>query len=227
MYFDMYYLILVVPAMLFAMWAQAQVSGTFNKYSNMRNARGLTGMQAARSILDDNDLQHVRIEHIAGNLTDHYDPGAQVVRLSDGVYNSTSVAAIGVAAHECGHAVQHATHYSPLTIRNAIIPITNIGSKLAMPVFILGLFISPQLANIGLLLFALVAVFQLITLPVEFNASARALNTLEVASYLDPAELRGSKKVLRAAALTYVAALAVTVMQLLRLVLMAQNRRRD
>lgn len=222
---DVYYWVLVIPAMLVAMWAQMTVSSTFSKYSRVRSSRGLTGAQAARRILDDNGLREVRIEHIGGNLTDHYDPTTNVVRLSDSVYNSDSVAALGVAAHECGHAVQHATHYAPLTFRNAIIPITNIGSKLAIPVFILGLFISPSLCNLGLLLFALVAVFQLVTLPVEFNASARALATLEQAYYLEPSELRGSKRVLQAAALTYVAALVVTLAQLLRLILISRNRR--
>lgn len=225
MYFDVYYLIFVVPAMLFALWAQSRVSSTFHKYSGMENSRGMTGMQVARSILDDNGLRDIRIERIAGQLTDHYDPGAKVVRLSDSVYNSTSVAAVGVAAHECGHAVQHAKQYSPLVFRNAIIPITNIGSKLAIPVFIIGLFISPVLCNLGLLLFSLMVLFQLVTLPVEFNASARALVTLENWNFMSPAELRGSRRVLQAAAMTYVAALAMTLMQLLRLVLVARNRR--
>ncbi|WP_101908833.1 zinc metallopeptidase [Marasmitruncus massiliensis] len=226
MFFDYYYLILVVPALLFALWAQATVSGTFGKYSHVRSASHLTGEQTARRILDANGLQNIRVEHIRGNLTDHYDPSAEVVRLSDNVYFSDSVAAVGVAAHECGHAVQHATHYSPLVFRNAIIPVTNFGSKLAVPLFILGLIFSlPMLSNLGILLFALVAVFQLVTLPVEFNASSRALATLENFDYLSPSELRGSRRVLQAAALTYVAALLVTVMQLLRLVLLSRNRR--
>ena len=225
--FDYYYLILVVPALLFAMWAQGTVSSTFNQYSRVHSGRGLTGERVARQILDANGLQHVRIEHIRGNLTDHYDPGANVVRLSDSVYGSDSVAAIGVAAHECGHAVQHATHYSPLVFRNAIIPITNFGSKLSIPLIIIGLFLSGTLVQIGLLLFSLVAVFQLVTLPVEFNASSRALATLERSGFLDGPELRGSKRVLRAAALTYVAALLVSVAQLLRLILLYGNRRRD
>lgn len=226
MFFDYYYLILVVPALLFALWAQATVSGTFGKYSHVRSASHLTGEQTARRILDANGLQNIRVEHIRGNLTDHYDPSAGVVRLSDNVYFNDSVAAVGVAAHECGHAVQHATHYSPLVFRNAIIPVTNFGSKLAVPLFILGLVFSlPMLSNLGILLFALVAVFQLVTLPVEFNASSRALATLENFDYLSPSELRGSRRVLQAAALTYVAALLVTVMQLLRLVLLSRNRR--
>lgn len=226
MFFDYYYMILVVPALLLALWAQATVSGTFKKYSHVHSASHLTGEQTARRILDANGLQNIRVEHIRGNLTDHYDPSTGVVRLSDNVYFSDSVAAVGVAAHECGHAVQHANRYSPLVFRNAIIPVTNFGSKLAVPLFILGLIFSmPTISNLGILLFALVAVFQLVTLPVEFNASSRALATLENFDYLSPSELRGSRRVLQAAALTYVAALLVTVMQLLRLVLLSRSRR--
>lgn len=222
---DYYYLVLVIPALIIAGWAQMRVSTTFSKYSHVHCTRRLTGEQAARRILDANGLNNIRIEHIRGNLTDHYDPSSGVVRLSDSVYNSDSVAAVGVAAHECGHAVQHATHYSPLVFRNAIIPITNFGSKISIPLVIIGLFMGYQtLTNIGLLLFSLVAIFQLVTLPVEFNASSRALATLEHAEYLDSTELQGSKRVLQAAALTYVAALLVTVAQLLRLVLISRNR---
>ena len=225
--FDYYYLILVVPALLFAAWAQAQVSGAYNRYSRVRGSRGMTGAIAARRILDDNGLTGVRVERVAGKLSDHYDPGERVVRLSAGVYDSDSVASLGVAAHECGHAVQHATHYAPLTFRNAIIPITNFGSKLSIPLIIVGLFLSGTLVDIGLLLFSLVAVFQLVTLPVEFNASSRALATLENGNFLDRRELEGARKVLRAAALTYVAALLVSVAQLMRLILLFGNRRRD
>ena len=225
--FDHYYLILVVPALLFAAWAQAQVSGAYNRYSRVRVSRGMTGAMAARRILDDNGLTGVRVERVAGKLSDHYDPGERVVRLSAGVYDSDSVASLGVAAHECGHAVQHATHYAPLTFRNAIIPITNFGSKLSIPLIIVGLFLSGTLVDIGLLLFSLVAVFQLVTLPVEFNASSRALATLENGNFLDRRELEGARKVLRAAALTYVAALLVSVAQLRRLILRFGNRRRD
>ena len=225
--FDHYYLILVVPALLFAAWAQAQVSGAYNRYSRVRVSRGMTGAMAARRILDDNGLTGVRVERVAGKLSDHYDPGERVVRLSAGVYDSGSVASLGVAAHECGHAVQHATHYAPLTFRNAIIPITNFGSKLSIPLIIVGLFLSGTLVDIGLLLFSLVAVFQLVTLPVEFNASSRALATLENGNFLDRRELEGARKVLRAAALTYVAALLVSVAQLMRLILLFGNRRRD
>ena len=193
--FDYYYLILVVPALLFAAWAQAQVSGAYNRYSRVRVSRGMTGAMAARRILDDNGLTGVRVERVAGKLSDHYDPGERVVRLSAGVYDSDSVASLGVAAHECGHAVQHATHYAPLTFRNAIIPITNFGSKLSIPLIIVGLFLSGTLVDIGLLLFSLVAVFQLVTLPVEFNASSRALATLENGNFLDRRELEGARTI--------------------------------
>lgn len=226
---DYYYLILVVPALLFAAWAQAQVSGAYNRYSRVRVSRGMTGAMAARRILDDNGLTGVRVERVAGKLSDHYDPGERVVRLSAGVYDSDSVASLGVAAHECGHAVQHATHYAPLTFRNAIIPITNFGSKLSIPLIIVGLFLSGTLVDIGLLLFSLVAVFQLVTLPVEFNASSRALATLENGNFLDRRELEGARKVLRAAALTYVAALLMSLLQLLRylLIFAGRSNRRD
>ena len=191
-------------------------------------SRRITAQEAARRILSDNGLDHVQIQRVNGNLTDHYDPGAKVVRLSDTVYNSDSVAALGVAAHECGHAIQHARGYAPLMLRNAIIPVTNFGSKLSIPLILLGLVLGyAPLVQIGIWMFALMAIFQLVTLPVEFNASARALATLERENYLEPSELRGSKRVLQAAALTYVAALLVTVMQLLRLVLLFGNRRRD
>ncbi|MBC8585718.1 zinc metallopeptidase [Youxingia wuxianensis] len=227
MFFDYYYLILVVPALLIAAWAQMKVSGAFNRYSRVKSSRGYTGAQVARMILDENGLYNVRVERISGNLTDHYDPRTNVVRLSDGVFNNSSVAAAGVAAHECGHAVQHAHKYFPLVIRNSIIPVTNIGSTLSIPLIILGMILSyGPLIDIGLLLFSLVAVFQLVTLPVEFNASRRALATLEGSHFLEEEELRGSKKVLQAAALTYVAALLVSIAQLLRLV-MISGRRRD
>lgn len=224
---DKYYFIFVIPAMLWAMWAQMRVNSTFKRYEQMFSRRGLTAAQAARNILDENGLHHIRIERVRGNLTDHYDPGAGVIRLSDSVSASTSVAAIGVAAHECGHAVQHAQNYSPLMLRSAIIPITNFGSKLAIPLFLAGLFFSQALCTLGLLLFGLTALFQLITLPVEFNASSRALKTLESWNYLDNDELRGAKRVLSAAAMTYVAALAVSVAQLLRLMAIAGQRRDD
>lgn len=225
---DPYYLMLVLPAALFAMWAQSRVSSTFARYQKVRSYAGYTGMQVARRILDQNGLGHVRIEQIAGSLTDHYDPTAQVVRLSQSVYGSSSIAALGVAAHETGHAVQHATGYWPLGVRNAIIPITNFGSKLSWPLLLLGLFLGqPNLIWLGIIAFSLVTLFQLITLPVEFNASARAMQTLEGDGILQGDEVDGARRVLSAAALTYVAALATSLAQLLRLVLLFGRRRND
>lgn len=224
---DSLYLILVLPAILFSMWAQMKVKSTFAKYERVRSYAGYTGAQIARRILDENGLYDIRVERIAGSLTDHYDPRTGVVRLSDSVYNSASVAAVGVAAHETGHAVQHATGYMPLGIRNAIIPLTNIGSRLSMPLILLGLVLnSSNLIFIGIAAFSLMTLFQLVTLPVEFNASARAVRTLSMGGMMSDEELSGTKKVLTAAALTYVAALLVSAMQLLRLV-MIFNRRRD
>ena len=228
MFLDYYYLVLVVPAILISFWAQSRVSSTYNRYQKVQSYSGLTGAQVARRILDDNGLYQVQIEQIHGNLTDHYDPRQQVVRLSSGVYGSTSVAAIGIAAHETGHAVQHATQYAPLTLRNAIIPVTNFGAKLSMPLILFGLLAGMDgLIYLGIVAFSLMVLFQLATLPVEFNASRRALNTLETQGILrDSQETDGAKKVLSAAALTYVAALLVSVAQLLRLVLMFGGRRR-
>ena len=221
------YLIFILPALLLYLYAQAKVKGTYAKYGKMYNKKGLTGAMAARMILDQNGLQHVKIEHIAGNLTDHFDPRTNVVRLSDSVYGSGSVAAVGVAAHECGHAVQYAQSYTPMKIRGAIIPITNIGSTLSIPLFFLGLLFSiPSLVLVGIGLFALVAVFQLVTLPVEFNASSRALKTLEASNYLSLEELGGAKRVLSAAAMTYVAALIMSIAQLLRLIFIARRNDR-
>lgn len=232
MYFDWTYLVFVMPAVLLSIWASSSVNSTFQRYQNQHSSRGITGYEAARRILQANGLSHVRIEAISGHLSDHYDPRAQVIRLSDSVYGSTSTAAIGVAAHEAGHAVQHATAYAPLTLRNAIIPITNIGSRLAFPLFLAGFLLASfdsiylTLAYVGLIAFSLCVVFQLLTLPTEFNASNRALAALESQGILNEAELTGSRKVLRAAAMTYVAALAVSVTQLLRL-LYILNRSRD
>ena len=224
--FDMTYIVLVLPAIIFSMWAQTKVNSTFSKYQRVRCYSGYTGAEIARRILDENGLQHVRVERIAGNLTDHYDPRTQVVRLSDSVYNNPSVAAVGVAAHETGHAVQHATGYGPLGLRNAIIPITNFGSKLSMPLILIGLLLnSYTLAMTGIIAFSMVALFQLITLPVEFKASRRAMRTLSN-GMLSDRELGGARQVLTAAALTYVAALLVSAMQLLRLLILV-NRRRD
>lgn len=223
--FDWTYIIYVVPALMLALWAQAKVKSTYARYSSVMSRKGLTGEQAARAILDKNGLSDVRIEHIAGQLTDHYDPKTRIVRLSDNVYGSSSIAAIGVAAHEVGHAVQHATGYGFLKLRTAIIPVTNIGSSLSMPLILLGLvFNFASLAFAGIILFSLVAVFQLITLPVEFNASSRAISTLDSFGMLDAQELSGTRKVLSAAAMTYVAALAVSLAQLLRLVMLFGRR---
>lgn len=235
MFFSLYspesmytYLIFVLPAAIFAMWASANVNSTFKKYSQVRATCGWTGFDAARRILDANGLFDVKIEHVAGNLSDHYDPKANVIRLSDSVYGNNSAAAIGVAAHEAGHAVQHATGYGPIKLRMALIPVCNIGSNLAMPLVFLGLIMgSYYLANIGILAFGLAALFQLVTLPVEFNASNRALKALEGSGYMTDGDLKSSRKVLTAAALTYVAALAVALANLLRLYVLVNGRRRD
>ena len=209
------------------MWAQIKVKSTFSKYSKVASRRSVTGADAARMILDRNGLSNVKIERVSGELSDHYDPKANVVRLSEGVYGSNSVAAIGVAAHECGHAVQHATGYGPIKLRMAIIPVTQIGSSLALPLILLGLILSMTgLAYIGVAFFALSTFFQFVTLPVEFNASSRALETLESYGTLDDEELGGAKKVLSAAAMTYVAALAVSLLNLLRLLSMVNSNSR-
>lgn len=227
LYYDSYYLMLVLPAILIAMAAQIMVKTTFRRYASVFSRRGQTAAQVARRILDDNGLQAVRLERVSGDLTDHYDPKANVIRLSDSVYNSASVASIGVAAHEAGHAVQHAVGYVPIKLRNAVLPVANIGSAAAMPIIVIGLLLSFEpLVSIGILLFSALVLFQLITLPVEFNASRRALATLRDSHILDGKELSGARRVLSAAAMTYVAAVLVSAMQLLRLVLLT-NRRRD
>ena len=227
--------LVLIPAMIFAFWAQINVQTTFSRFKQVRNRRGLTAADVARRILDANGLNYVQIQRVSGELTDHYDPRAQVVRLSDSVYDSTSVAAIGVAAHEVGHACQHAEDYVPLRIRSAIIPMTRIGSMLAMPVFILGLLfaqlslygnmVGDVFMMLGILLFSLSTLFQLVTLPTEFNASARALKTLESYGILDGDELVGARSTLRAAALTYVAALASSLASLLRRLLIFDGSR--
>lgn len=234
LYFDWTYLILVLPAVILATWASANVNSTFKKYAGQFSRRGITGAQAARRVLDANGLHSVAIQHVSGNLTDHFDPKAGVIRLSDSVYSSTSTAAIGVACHEAGHAVQHAVGYAPIKLRNAIVPITNIGSRLSMPLILLGIVFSggngsmAWLINLGIACFGLSALFQLVTLPTEFNASRRALQAIVSGNLLYDDELAGAKRTLRAAALTYVAALAVAVTQLLRLVLLFGGRgRRD
>ncbi len=228
-FYDYYYIVLVMPMLLLAFWAQWNVKNTFKKYSKVLSYRGLTGHDAARRILDANGLQNVVIKRVAGDLTDHYDPRTNTVNLSESVYDSQSVAAIGVAAHEVGHAVQHAVGYVPIKIRMAIIPVTQFASSMAIPLVLLGLALSfPALAFMGCIFFGAATVFQLVTLPVEFNASRRALNTLETNGILNGKELEGSKNVLSAAAMTYVAALAVSLAQLLRLLLIVGGgRNRD
>lgn len=226
MYFDTTYL-LVIPAIIFALIAQIKVKTTFNRYSSEHNQHGYTAKEVARKILDDNGLQNVSIEYIQGELTDHYDPTANVIRLSDSVYSSTSVAAIGVAAHEVGHAIQHAKGYSPIKLRQAIIPITRIGSGLAVPLVFLGLLFASLrwLVPVGIFLYTGVVFFQAVTLPVEFNASNRALKTLDENLILYKDEVKMAKKVLSAAAMTYVAAMFSSLMSLLRLILIANGGR--
>ena len=225
---DIYYFVLIIPAMLFALLAQVKVSSTFNRYSAQRTHTGMTGAQAAEAVLRACGVDGVRIERVAGNLTDHFDPRAGVIRLSQSVYDSPTVAAVGVAAHEAGHAAQYAEGYGPIRLRNAIIPVTQIGSSLAWPLLLIGLLFNYEtLFFAGILFFMLAVVFQLVTLPVEFNASARAISVLGEGGYLTPDELPGAKKTLSAAAMTYVAALAVSIAQLLRLLLLFGGNRRD
>lgn len=232
MYFDWTYIVFLLPALLFSTWASARVRNVFNKYGNHRSLRGLTGEQAARSLLDANGLYDVRIEQCAGQLSDHYDPGAKVIRLSEGVYGSSSEVAIGIACHETGHAIQHAQGYAPLRLRSAIIPITNLGAKLSGPLILAGFLLASfsesllSLAYIGILCFSLSTLFQFITLPVEFNASRRALEAIEERGILYDTELGPVREILSAAALTYVAALAVSLVQLLRFIMLV-NRRRE
>ena len=230
---DWSYIILVLPCIIFSMWASSSVNSTFKRYSKHFSARRITGAQAAQRVLSHNGVSGVRIERVSGNLTDHYDPRTNVIRLSDSVYDSTSVAAIGVAAHEAGHAVQYARQYAPIHFRAAIIPITNIGSKLAMPLILLGVLlsalgtISTGLIYLGIAAFGLSVVFQLLTLPVEFNASRRAMRAIADAQILTDDEQRGARKTLTAAAMTYIAATAVALAQLLRLLVLFSGRRRD
>lgn len=226
-YWDPTY-ILVIIAMALSLFASFGVNATFSKYKKVRTIRDITGSEAARKILDMNGLQHIRVERVSGNLTDHFDPKANVIRLSDATYDNTSVAAVGVAAHEAGHAVQHAIGYAPIKIRNSIVPVVNIGNSLSMPLFIIGLIMGNLgLAFAGVILFSLVLVFQLVTLPVELNASSRAIKILDETRMLYEDEVGPAKKVLRAAAMTYVAAVASTALQLLRLLLILNSRRDD
>ena len=232
MYLDMTYIVLVLPAVIFSLWASWNVKHTYKKYAKQLNSRGLTGASAARRILDANGLQNIPVERISGELTDHYDPEARVVRLSDAVWDGTSTAAVGVACHEVGHAIQNAENYLPVKIRQAIIPATNIGAKLSVPLLIAGLVLCgfiPQLiylAYVGVAAYGLCALFQLVTLLTEFDASRRALRSIEGMGLLEGEEYNGAKKVLTAAALTYVAALATTLMQLLRFIIILNDRRR-
>ncbi len=230
--FDWTYLVFVLPCLILSLWASSSVKSTFRRYSTQYSVRGITGADAAARVLRNNGVHNVRIERISGDLTDHFDPRTNVIRLSDSVYNSTSTAAIGVACHEAGHAVQYATHYAPIKLRAAIIPITNFGSKLSMPLILLGIVLSFMgnfsyaLVYLGIACFGLSLVFQLITLPVEFNASRRAVLAIEEAGILSSQELAGAKKTLKAAAMTYVAATAVSLAQLLRLIVLFSGRRR-
>ena len=218
-------ILIVLPALIFSLIAQIKVSTTYKKYEKFYTQRRLTGSEAARRILDSNGLQNVAIEHVRGHLTDHYDPRANVIRLSDSVYASTSAAAIGVAAHEAGHAVQHATGYFPIKIRAAAIPATKIGSWFAIPLFFIGLmFTSKYLMLAGILLYACIAFFQLVTLPVEFNASARAMKVLKTSGMLNTEEQKAARQVLTAAAMTYVAALLTSLLTLLRLLVLMGGR---
>ena len=231
--FDMTYVIFVLPCLILSLWASANVNSTFKKYANQLSYRRITGAQAAQRVLSANGVSGVRIERISGNLTDHFDPKTNVIRLSDSVYDATSTAAIGVACHEAGHAVQYAQDYAPIKLRAAIVPITNIGSRLAMPLILLGLLfsfgenVSFGFVYAGIACFGLSVVFQLVTLPVEFNASRRAMQAIESGNILTEEEQRGARKTLTAAALTYVAATAVALAQLLRLLVIFGGRRRD
>lgn len=230
--FDWTYIVLVLPCLILSLWASSRVNSIFKKYSNQHSIRRITGAQAAQRVLQSNGVNFVRIEKVSGNLTDHYDPKANVIRLSDSVYDSTSTAAIGVACHEAGHAVQYAQQYFPIKIRTAIIPITSIGSKLALPLILIGLLFttlgsfSNTLIYTGIAFFGLSLVFQLVTLPVEFNASRRAMQAIEDGQLLTEEEQKGAKKTLSAAAMTYVAATAVSLAQMIRLLAMFGGRSR-
>jgi Zn-dependent membrane protease YugP len=225
MAFDSLYLVLVLPALIFSMWAQYRVKSSFKTYSNQRTSKGITGAQPAYEVLRQSGVKGVKIERVPGNLTDHFDPRTNVIRLSESVHDVSSVAAVGVAAHEAGHAIQYASEYAPIKLRAAIIPITNIGSSLSIPLIFLGIFLEMTgLINIGIILFGAVVVFQLITLPVEFDASNRAVSILSKSGILSKNEIPAAKKVLSAAALTYVGALLVSLAQLLRLLSIARRR---
>ena len=231
--FDWTYVVLVLPCILLSLWASTNVNSTFKKYSKQFSSRHLTGAEAAQRVLSASGVRGVRIDRVSGNLTDHFDPKTNVIRLSDSVYNSTSTAAIGVACHEAGHAVQYAENYAPIKLRAAIIPLTNFGSKIAMPLILLGILctflgsFSDTLVYMGIAAFGMSLVFQIVTLPVEFNASRRAMQAIESANILTEEEQRGARKTLTAAAMTYVAATAVALAQLLRLIMIFGGRRRN
>lgn len=234
MYFPMYYdptYFLVLIGVVFSLVAQAKVNSTFSKYSQVGNYGRVTGAEAAQRILHGAGVYDVRVEHIAGNLTDHFDPRSKVLRLSDAVYGQASVAAIGVAAHECGHAIQHARGYAPLKLRSVLVPVANFGAKIAWPLIIFGLFLTSKtsalLIELGIIAFLGSVLFQIVTLPVEFNASNRAIQILGESGMLQNDELRGARKVLNAAALTYVASAATAILQLLRILLLVGGRRRN
>ncbi len=230
--FDWTYLVIVLPCILLSLWASSNVNSTFKRYSQQLSRRHITGADAAQRVLIANGVRGVGIERVSGNLTDHFDPKTNVIRLSDSVYDSASVAAIGVACHEAGHAVQYAKSYAPIKLRAAIIPITNFGSKLAMPLILLGLLLgafadfSYTLVYLGIACFSLSLAFQLVTLPVEFNASRRAMQAIESSDILTDEEQKGARKTLSAAAMTYVAATAVALAQLMRLLVIFGGRRR-
>lgn len=229
-YWDPTYILVVIGAVI-CMIASARVKGTFNKYSQLRSMSGMNGAQVAQRVLQAAGIYDVQVRHVSGSLTDHYDPRTKTVNLSDPVYNATSVAALGVAAHECGHAIQHAKSYAPLSIRSALVPIANFDSMLAWPVILIGLLFNTRssglIIDIGILLFSAAVLFQLVTLPVEFDASRRALVMLRTQGILSDDELKYTRKVLKSAALTYVASAAAAILQLLRIILITNGRRRD
>ena len=227
LFYDYYYIILVIPAMILAFVAQAMVKTTYNKFAKVGNSRRITGAYAAQAVLTHYGINDVRIEQVSGHLSDHYDPKAKVIRLSSEVFSGSSIAAVGIACHEAGHAAQHAENYVPIKIRNTLVPVCNIGSSLGIPLAILGYFLGFEpLITIGLLLYAAIAVFHLVTLPVEFNASHRAIKVIDETRLLYDDEIGGAKKVLTAAAMTYVASLVVAIANLLRLMLRFNNRRK-
>lgn len=229
LYYDWTYIIFMIPCLIISLICSAKVNANFSKYSNIANSRRMTGADAARAVLSAHGVTGVTIEHVSGNLTDHFDPRSNTIRLSDAVFSSTSVAAVGVACHEAGHAVQHAEGYFPNKLRSAILPVANIGSKVSWVLILIGMILPVQfnfVITIGIVFFSASVLFTVVTLPVEFNASSRALKTIKDTRMLSDSEYPGAKKVLQAAAMTYVASAVTAIMQLLRLLLIANNRRR-